>query len=67
MINVWKGEEPTKETWKVVETTLCLARSKWTNQVSSPPVEPVGNSAGLPVGARVKTVFHCALSKASQE
>lgn len=50
----------TKETWKVVETTFCLA--KWINQVSSLPVEPLGNSTGLPVGARFKT-----RAKTSQE
>lgn len=41
----WKGEAPSKQTQKVF-----IFISKQANQISSLPVESVGNSAALPAG-----------------
>lgn len=49
----WKGEDPS-ETWKtskVIGWMLTLSHSQRTNRISSLPLEPVGNSLRLSVGA----------------
>lgn len=43
------------KTWKVIGRSFCPSHSNQANQVSSLPVEPVGNRARLPIGARGDT------------
>lgn len=47
-----RGSQIFKNTWKVIEQTLCLSHLKPASQIFLLPVEPVGNSTRLPITPR---------------
>lgn len=64
MDSSWKGKTSPKKTWKVIRQTFNLSHSK---QISSLPVEPILNSASLPVGWCLVSFTSCLLTEIMQQ